>query len=220
MLSIAGALAVNAHGAALPANGESTLPGHTFGSLSNLVTELTAVVWDAALRTAYLHPRRSRDHPAAHASRPDVITSVTLQAGPNYRMRCQSFTDITWQELFSPAGSPGRTFESFVDSAGRAEAIWYPFTERPWMKVWSLAPEKPATSREVTGPYNYPFSDNVPEPITDLLGHITAGNTSIAPAFGQTYYGVTVAGLAATGSSDIWGWSKDLQFYIKRPPCD
>ncbi|EHK85923.1 cholesterol oxidase substrate-binding domain-containing protein [Rhodococcus pyridinivorans] len=216
VLSIAGALAVNAHGAALPANGESTLPGHTFGSLSNLVTELTAVVWDGS---AYALRTFTRADPEitpllTHLGR-TFITSVTLQAGPNYRMRCQSFTDITWQELFSPAGSPGRTFESFVDSAGRAEAIWYPFTERPWMKVWSLAPQKPATSREVTGPYNYPFSDNVPEPITDLLGHITAGNTSIAPAFGQTYYGVTVAGLAATGSSDIWGWSKDLQFYIK-----
>ncbi|WP_138841545.1 cholesterol oxidase substrate-binding domain-containing protein [Rhodococcus pyridinivorans] len=216
VLSIAGALAVNAHGAALPANGESTLPGHTFGSLSNLVTELTAVVWDGS---AYALRTFTRADPEitpllTHLGR-TFITSVTLQAGPNYRMRCQSFTDITWQELFSPAGSPGRTFESFVDSAGRAEAIWYPFTERPWMKVWSLAPEKPATSREVTGPYNYPFSDNVPEPITDLLGHITAGNTSIAPAFGHTYYGVTVAGLAATGSSDIWGWSKDLQFYIK-----
>lgn len=216
VLSIAGALAVNAHGAALPANGESTLPGHTFGSLSNLVTELTAVVWDGS---AYALRTFTRADPEitpllTHLGR-TFITSVTLQAGPNYRMRCQSFTDITWQELFSPAGAPGRTFESFVDSAGRAEAIWYPFTERPWMKVWSLAPEKPATSREVTGPYNYPFSDNVPEPITDLLGQITAGNTSIAPAFGQTYYGVTVAGLAATGSSDIWGWSKDLQFYIK-----
>src|SRR5690606_11661894 len=187
-----------------------------FGSLSNLVTELTAVVWDGS---AYALRTFTRADPEitpllTHLGR-TFITSVTLQAGPNYRMRCQSFTDITWQELFSPAGAPGRTFESFVDSAGRAEAIWYPFTERPWMKVWSLAPEKPATSREVTGPYNYPFSDNVPEPITDLLGQITAGNTSIAPAFGQTYYGVTVAGLAATGSSDIWGWSKDLQFYIK-----
>ncbi|MFX1756689.1 cholesterol oxidase substrate-binding domain-containing protein [Rhodococcus sp. As11] len=216
VLSIAGALAVNAHGAALPADGESPLPGHTFGSMSNLVTELTAVVWDGS---AYALRTFTRADPEitpllTHLGR-TFITSVTLQAGPNYRMRCRSFTDVSWQELFAPAGASGRTFESFVASAGRAEAIWYPFTDKPWMKVWSLAPEKPATSREVTGPYNYPFSDNVPEPITDLLGQITAGNTSIAPAFGQTYYGVTVAGLAATGSSDIWGWSKDLQFYIK-----
>src|SRR5690606_14597911 len=111
VLSIAGALAVNAHGAALPANGESTLPGHTFGSLSNLVTELTAVVWDGS---AYALRTFTRADPEitpllTHLGR-TFITSVTLQAGPNYRMRCQSFTDITWQELFSPAGAPGRTF--------------------------------------------------------------------------------------------------------------
>ncbi|MBM7458364.1 cholesterol oxidase substrate-binding domain-containing protein [Rhodococcus coprophilus] len=216
VLTIAGSLAVNAHGAALPADGESSVPGHTFGSLSNLVTELTAVVWNGSEYALRTFTRADSDITPllSHLGR-TFVTSVTMQAGPNYRMRCQSFTDITWDELFSPAGASGRTFESFVRSAGRAEAIWYPFTDKPWLKVWSVAPEKPAASREVNGPYNYPFSDNVPEPITDLLGQLTAGNTSIAPAFGQTYYGVTVAGLAATASSDIWGWSKDLQFYIK-----
>lgn len=216
VLTIAGSLAVNAHGAGLPADGESPVPGHTFGSLSNLVTELTAVVWNGSEYSLRTFTRADSDITPllSHLGR-TFVTSVTMQAGPNYRMRCQSFTDIPWDELFSPAGAPGRTFESFVRSSGRAEAIWYPFTDKPWLKVWSLAPEKPAASREVNGPYNYPFSDNVPEPITDLLGQLTAGNTSIAPAFGQTYYGVTVAGLAATASSDIWGWSKDLQFYIK-----
>ena len=216
VLSIAGSLAVDAHGAALPAEGEEPVPGNTFGSLSNLVTEMTAVVWTGSeygLRTF----RRSDSDITALLTNlgRTFITSVTMQAGPNARMRCRSFTDIDWRELFAPAGASGRTFESFVRADGRAEAIWYPFTDKPWMKVWSIAPEKPAASREVTGPYNYPFSDNVPEPITDLLGQITSGNTAIAPAFGQTYYGVTVAGLAATNSSDIWGWSKDLQFYIK-----
>ncbi|MGW3482066.1 cholesterol oxidase substrate-binding domain-containing protein [Rhodococcus indonesiensis] len=216
VLSIAGSLAVNAHGAALPADGEARVPGNTFGSLSNLVTELTVVAWNGseyALRTV---TRADADSTAllTHLGR-TFVTSVTLQAGPNTRMRCQSYTDIDWRELFAPAGAAGRTFESFVRASGRAEAIWYPFTDKPWMKVWSLAPERPATSREVFGPYNYPFSDNVPEPVTDLLGQMTAGNPAVAPAFGQVYYNTTVAGLAATNSSDIWGWSKDLQFYIK-----
>ncbi|AUM16795.1 MULTISPECIES: cholesterol oxidase substrate-binding domain-containing protein [Rhodococcus] len=216
VLSVAGSLAVNAHGAALPADGEAQVPGNTFGSLSNLVTELTVVAWNGseyALRTV---TRADADSTAllTHLGR-TFVTSVTLQAGPNTRMRCQSYTDIDWRELFAPAGAAGRTFESFVRASGRAEAIWYPFTDKPWMKVWSLAPERPATSREVFGPYNYPFSDNVPEPVTDLLGQMTAGNPAVAPAFGQVYYNTTVAGLAATNSSDIWGWSKDLQFYIK-----
>ncbi|USC16073.1 cholesterol oxidase substrate-binding domain-containing protein [Rhodococcus sp. 11-3] len=216
VLSIAGALAVNAHGAALPADGEKNVPGHTFGSLSNLVTELTTVAWNGSEYALRTYTRADADVTAllAHLGR-TFVTSVTLQAGPDTRMRCQSYTDIDWRELFAPAGAPGRTFESFVRACGRAEAIWYPFTDKPWMKVWSLAPQKPVTSREVFGPYNYPFSDNVPEPVTDLLGQMTAGNPAIAPAFGQVYYNTTVAGLAATNSSDIWGWSRDLQFYIK-----
>ena len=83
------------------------------------------------------------------------------------------------------------------------------------MKVWSLAPTKPPFSREVTGPYNYIFSDNLPEPVTDMIGQINAGNPGIAPAFGQIMYATTVAGLAATFSNDLWGWSKDVQFYIR-----
>ncbi len=233
VLSIAGALAVNAHGAALPADGQSTEPGHTYGSLSNLVTELTAVVWDG---NAYVLRTFRRDDPKILPMLTNLgrtfLTSVTLQAGPNFRQRCQSFTDIPWQELFAAKGANGRTFEKFVAESGGAEAIWYPFTDKPWMKVWTVSPTKPDSangslgsagslvgkppqSREVTGPYNYVFSDNLPEPVTDILGQINAGNPSIAPAFGQIMYTTTVAGLAATNSSDIWGWSKDVQFYIK-----
>lgn len=216
VLSVAGALAVDAHGAAVPAVGESTTPGTTYGSMSNLITSLTAVVWNGseyALRTF------DRSEPEitpllAHLGR-TFLTSVTLQAGANTRMRCESFTDIGWRELFATGGAPGRTFESFLDRTGRVEAIWYPFTENPWLKVWSICPQKPPASREVFGPYNYPFSDNLPEIASDLIGQLTVGNTSIAPAFGQVFYGTTVAGLAATASYDLWGWAKDLQFYIK-----
>ncbi|RVW06608.1 cholesterol oxidase substrate-binding domain-containing protein [Rhodococcus spongiicola] len=215
-LSIAGALAVDAHGAALPADGEAPVPGHTFGSLSNLITELTAVVWDGekyALRT-YL-----RDDPAITPMLTNLgrcfLTSVTMQAGPNVRQRCQSYTDIPWEELFAPKGTDGRTFEKFVAESGGAEAIWYPFTEKPWMKVWSVAPTKPPQSKEVKKPYNYTFSDNLPEFITDMLGAITSGNPSIAPAFGRGMYAATSDGLTLTNTRDIWGWSKDVQFYIK-----
>ena len=47
-ITIGGALAIDAHGAALPANGETQVSGSTYGSLSNLVTSLTAVVWSSA----------------------------------------------------------------------------------------------------------------------------------------------------------------------------
>ncbi|MFD4293491.1 cholesterol oxidase substrate-binding domain-containing protein [Rhodococcus sp. NPDC058532] len=216
VLTIAGCLAVDAHGAALPADGQSAMKGHTYGSLSNLVTELTAVVWNG---TEYAERTFSRSDPKIKPLLAGLgrtfITSVTMQAGPNFRMRCRSITDIGWEEMFGAKGADGRTFESFVKSDGGVEAIWYPFTDKPWLKVWTVAPDKPAGSREVTGPYNYPFSDNLPEPITDMIGQMNAGVPGIAPLFGPAMYGVTVAGLAATNSTDIWGWSKDVQFYIK-----
>ncbi|WP_068270985.1 cholesterol oxidase substrate-binding domain-containing protein [Aldersonia kunmingensis] len=216
VLTIGGALAVNAHGAALPAEGQSTLDGHTYGSLSNLVTSLTAVVWNG---TEYAERTFTRSDPKIKplltALGRTFITSVTLQAGPNLRMRCQSYTDIPWTELFAAKGASGRTFESFVKANGGAEAIWYPFTEKPWMKVWSVAPTKPAASREVTGPYNYPFSDNLGDNTADLIGGVTSGSATTAPTFGSLMYSQTVSGLKSSESADIWGWSKDVQFYIK-----
>lgn len=40
-------LAINAHGSAIPGTGETRQPGQTYGSLSNLILSLTAVVWDS-----------------------------------------------------------------------------------------------------------------------------------------------------------------------------
>src|SRR5688500_16953941 len=45
--TVAGGLAIGMHGAALPARGERRVRGHTYGSLSNLIVSLTAVVWSA-----------------------------------------------------------------------------------------------------------------------------------------------------------------------------
>jgi FAD/FMN-containing dehydrogenase len=46
-LTLGGVLAIDGHGTSVPANGESPTAGHTYGSVSNLVTALTAVVWDS-----------------------------------------------------------------------------------------------------------------------------------------------------------------------------
>jgi len=139
-LSIAGALAIGAHGATYPAVGETITPGQSYGSLSNLITEITVVAWDEGRNRYGLKTfHRSDDEITAfltHLGR-TFVTSVTLQAGENYRLRCRSFTDIPWQELFAAPGSPGRTYESFVEKSGRVEAIWFPFTQTPWLKIWT-----------------------------------------------------------------------------------
>lgn len=217
-LSIAGVLAIGAHGATYPAAGERATPAQSFGSLSNLVTAMTAVVWDAAAGR-YVLREFTRAEPEitallAHLGR-SFVTSVTLQAGANARLRCQSIMDIPWQEMFATPGSAGRTYESYVEASGRVEAIWFPFTDKPWLKIWTPTPVKPPESREVFGPYNYFFTDNLPEPLTDLLGQVAGGIQGATPAFGIGQLGAVQAGLAVTDTDDLWGWSKDVLFYLR-----
>ncbi len=167
------------------------------------------------IRTARVPPLRRDITPLlTHLGR-TFVTSVTLMAGANYRLRCQSFTDVPWQELFAPPGTPGRTFERYAEESGRVEAIWFPFTETPWLKIWSVSPEKPPASREVYGPYNYFFTDSIPELVTTPLGQVVSGNQAITPAFGASQFSAVAAGLKATGTEDLWGWSKDLLFYLR-----
>ena len=218
-LTIGGVLAIAAHGTAVPARGETRVPGHTYGTLSNLVLSLTAVVWDNA-QGRYILRTFDRAEPECrallvHLGR-SFVTDVTLQVGANYNLRCVSRVDIPASRLFAGPGSDeSRTFASYMDATGRVEAIWFPFTANPWLKVWSIAPRKPLTSRAVSSPYNYPFSDNFPKQVALLADRIISGHGASTPAFGQLMYDVTVAGLAGTLSYDLWGKSKNLLLYVR-----
>jgi FAD/FMN-containing dehydrogenase len=216
-LTVGGVLAINGHGTSVPAVGETLPPGHTYGSLSNMIMSLTAVVWDGGeyrLRTF------QRDEPECAALLTHVgrafLTEVTLRVGANQNLRCVSRVDIPTGELFAPPGSGAtRTFASFLDQAGRVEAIWFVFTDRPWLKTWSVAPTKPPTSRHVVTPYNYVFSDNVPKPVSDLADLLITGAWALTPTFGQLQYTTAATGLTATLTSDLWGASKNLLLYVK-----
>ena len=218
-LTLGGALAIDAHGTAVPARGEQRLPGQTYGSLSNRILSLTAVVWDEgngayALRT---FDRDEADCAAllTHLGRA-LVTEVVLRVGANSNLRCVSRTDIPAAELFAQPGGDGRTLAGFLEESGRVEAIWFAFTEFPWLKVWSVAPAKPLTSRRVTAPYNYPFSDNVPTLVADLAGRMVSDAAwYLAPVLGNAQLDVSTLGLVTTLSADIWGPSKNTLLYIK-----
>lgn len=218
-LTLGGALAVDAHGTAVPARGERRLPGHTYGSLSNLVLSLTAVVWDegSGAYTLRTYDRDEADCAAllTHLGR-SLVTEVVLRVGANTNLRCVSRTDIPAGELFGVPGAGGRTFESFLDRAGRVETIWFAFTEHPRLKVWSVSPARPPASRHVSRPYNYPFSDSVPTPVAELVGRIvSAGAWYLAPVLGNAQYDAAALGLVATLSADIWGPSKNTLLYLR-----
>lgn len=215
-LSVGGVLAIGGHGTAIPADGETRAPGTTYGSLSNLVTSITAVVWDGqgfALRTV------ARADGAAAALLTDLgvicIVEVRLRVGVNTNLRCLSRVDVPATDLFAAPGSGGDTVDSFLREAGRIEVIWFAFTTHPWLKVWSVAPERPLTSRPALTPYNYPFSDNIPRSVARVAGAIISGQYYLAPVLGQLQFTATTAGLTASAALDLWGPSKNLMLYIK-----
>lgn len=218
-LTLGGALAIDAHGTAVPAEGEERAPGQTYGSLSNRVLAVTAVVWDEG-GGAYVLRTFERDEADAaalltHLGR-TLVTEVVLRVGANANLRCVSRTDIPAGELFAAPGSGGRTFARYLEESGRLEAIWFAFTEFPWLKVWSVAPTKPLTSRRVTSPYNYPFSDNVPTLVADLAGRMVSDAAwYLAPVLGNAQADAAALGLVATLSADIWGPSKNTLLYVR-----
>src|ERR1017187_4855599 len=125
-ITLGGALAINAHGSAIPATGETPLAGQTYGSLSNLILSLTAVVWNSALGQ-YVLKTFQRDDPdirafLAHLGRA-FVTQVTLQVAASQNMRCQSWVDISAADLFAPPATAGaNSLASYVNGAGRVEA--------------------------------------------------------------------------------------------------
>ena len=218
-ITLGGALAINAHGSAIPATGETKLSGQTYGSLSNLILSLTAVVWSATTSTYVLKTFQRSDPDIraflAHLGRA-FVTQVTLQVAASQNLRCQSWVDVTAADLFAPPASAGSSsLASYVDGAGRVEAIWFPFTTTPWLKVWSIAATKPATSIAVTAGYNYSFTNSVTTAENTFFDQVETGDVSGTPAFEGIAMALVDTGLVATGTWDIWGQWQDVLLYVK-----
>ncbi|EHN09705.1 FAD/FMN-containing dehydrogenase [Patulibacter medicamentivorans] len=218
-LTIGGVLAVGGHGTGIPAVGEQRRDGASYGSISNLVLSLRAVVWDGA-QGRYVLRRFHRDDPAIAPLLVNLgaafVVDVVVRAVRDVPLRCESFLDIPIEELLAPtAGGGRRTLSSFLDRAGRAEIIWYPGTKSPWLKVWTPMRVRPQESRRVEAPYNYPFSDQMPRPVTDLIARAAIAPGGLGRVLGQVMHGATAVGLEATRSSDLWGRSKDTLLYVR-----
>jgi FAD/FMN-containing dehydrogenase len=218
-ITLGGALAINAHGSAIPATGETPLSGQTYGSLSNLILSLTAVVWNSS-QGQYVLQTFQRDDPdirafLAHLGRA-FVTQVTVQIAASQNLRCQSWVDISAADLFAPPATAGsNSLASYVNSAGRVEAIWFPFTDTPWLKVWSIAPSKPLLSVEVTGAYNYSFTNSVTTAENEFFDDVVEGDTSGTPAYEDVAISLVDTGLVFTGTWDIWGQWQNVLRYVE-----
>ncbi|WP_182380116.1 cholesterol oxidase substrate-binding domain-containing protein [Nocardioides sp. WS12] len=211
-ITVGGALAIGGHGASVPAVGEVRTPGTTYGSLSNLVTELRAVVWDADA-DSYVLRTFVRSDPEIGALLVNLgrafVYDVVVQAGANLKMRCQSYVNIPATTLYGATAGPN-SFADLLNRTGRVDVVWFTCTEKPWVKTWKITPVKPPLSRAVTKPYNYLFVDNIPPEVAALASQLVAGNPISTPIFGQAMYAVVAAGLLATVSGDLWGSARNV----------
>ena len=98
---------------------------------------------------------------------------------------------------------------------GRIEAIWFPFTDTPWLKVWSVAPEQARALHRGHQPVQllvhqqrHHRGEHVLRPGGDRrrLG---------TPAFEGTAIALVDPGLVFTGIWDIWGQWQNVLLYVK-----
>ncbi|TQE33757.1 FAD-binding protein [Streptomyces ipomoeae] len=217
--SLGGVLATAGRGTGVPANGETPLAGHTYGSVANLVTSLTAVVWDGNA-ACYVLRTFQRSEPQIQALLVNLgrafVTEVTLRVGADQRLRCQSRFDVSADTLFAPpADASPHSLASHVKRSGRVVCIWFPFTATPWLRVFTPMASKPRRSKEVTAPYAFRFNDIVPRSGSKLLSQIAAGAGSLTPVFTRAQMNAVRAGLTLTRTWDVWGWSSDLLLNVR-----
>lgn len=221
-LTVGGVLAINGHGTAIRTAPVEDMAA-SYGSMSNRIISLTAVVTDPnganpnqySLKT-FARGEKDTDAFLTQLGRVFIV-EVTLQVVDNYNLRCQSFMDIDKNVLFAPptGGEPTpNSCADFLNKSGRVEVIWFPFTDFPWLKVWTNAPTQPAGSKLVTSPNNYTFSDNLPDWVTALIKGLTT-IPGLTVEFGKAMEKITRFGLEVTGTSDLWGPSKNTLFYVK-----
>ncbi len=221
-LTVGGVLAINGHGTAIRTAPIEDMAA-SYGSMSNRIISLTAVVTDPNGTSANQYSLKTfargeidTDAFLTQLGRAFIV-EATLQVVDNYNLRCQSFMNIDKSVLFAaPTGTEPtpNSCTDFLNKSGRVEVIWFPFTDFPWLKVWTVSPTQPEGSKLVTGPNNYTFSDNLPDWVTALIKGLTT-IPGLTVEFGKAMEKITRFGLEVTGTSDLWGASKNTLFYVK-----
>jgi hypothetical protein len=224
-ITVGGALAINAHGTAVPTPPNDAFPS-PYGSLSNQVLAFTAVVTlpGSDVYVAHSFTRDDTDAKAflTHCGRA-ILLDVTLQVVGNYNLRCQSIFNVSSSTLFAaPHGDtpPPDSVGDYLKKSGRIEVIWFPSfpgyaPTDPWLKVWTVSPQKPAGAAQVYTPYNYGFSDNLPGNITELLKQVLGGSASLTPTLTGLFSSFSALAAKANGVTDIWGASKNTLLYVR-----
>jgi Cholesterol oxidase, substrate-binding/FAD binding domain len=210
VITIGGALAVGAHGTGVPLGSEPELDG----TLSNLVTSFTAVV--AQNPGQYGLQTFDRTGPDAAAFLVNLgrafITSATMAVVPNYYLQVTNLYPETDTLFQPPSRNPDpKSFSQLVQTYGRVEVIWFPFTDVAWVKVW--ARQDKAVQPQVPGPYNYPWTNNLAQWESDAIAFGLREASLLTPYFLQG--GNLAALINAPEGAQLNGTARDLLLYIK-----
>jgi hypothetical protein len=211
-LTIGGVLAVGGHGTGIPIASEPDLDG----CLSNLVVSLTAAVADPANPGQYAlqsFARGNEDTAAflVHLGRA-FVTEVTLSVVPNYYLQATNWYPDTATLFEAPSSTPSpQSLSQLLQTFGRVEVIWFPFTDHPWVKTWQRMDSE--VSPQVPGPYNYPWScDICPEE-----SRLIADGLHLWPALTPYFLAgdLLIAMIKAPASDQLNGTARDLLLYVK-----
>ena len=218
-ITLGGLLAINAHGSAIPGTGETPLAGQSYGSLSNLIVSLTAVVWSSAqgqytLRTFQRvrpgHPRvpgsprpgvRHQRHPAGRGEPEPALPELgrCQRRGP---VRPARHRRVQFLRQLRGRRGPDRGHLVPVHRHALAEGLV------------AGAQQAPAVG-EGHQPVQLRFTNSVTTAENTFFGEVAAGDMSGTPAFEGIAMSLVDTGLVFDGVWDIWGQSQNVLLYVK-----
>ena len=217
-ITIGGVLAIDGHGTAIPAEGETIIPGThlRLGQQSDPVSHGGRVeLGSEPVRPSDLRalgscnpapagpPRedlRDGGHPPGWRQHPPAVPELHRCPG----QRAVRSTRVEFADV--------RLLRAAVRSGGDDLVPVHvcPVAEG----VDDRSSEATAVSRG-DAPYNYVFADVIPKTLSVLIKEILDGDVAVTPTFGQAELDIVTAGLLGTLTADIWGWAKDLLLYVK-----
>ena len=188
--------------------------------MSNLVVAFEAIVTDPkadeAVKKTYVRKRFTRGDTDADAFLVHLgrafLTEVTLTVVPNFYIEA-GYLYPRVDEFFAPPGSTltGHAFANLLQSLGRVEAIWFPFTSKPWVQTWKIVDDPGPTP--VHGPYNLPWAQ-FQEWVTHALKALIRVDPSLTIAIGIG--GLERAEKNAPEGKVMRGIARNLLLYVER----
>jgi cholesterol oxidase-like protein/FAD binding domain-containing protein len=206
-LTIGGMLAIGGHG-----TGGPQTDFQLNGCLSNLILSFRAIVSDSSGNySVQVFDRTDPDADVMilHVGRA-FITEATLRVVPNYYLQVENSYPAA--SLLFGTGSGSGSFQQLVQQYGRVEVIWYPFTDDPWVKCWSV--QQSAIQPQTSGPYNYPLANRISLAASQAIAAGLHAFPSLTPAFNEVGLDTTKV-VIAPDPGTLNGPSRDLLLYVK-----